>query len=105
MELSTSSVKKETLNYGFSIRPSSYFRAIQRQLNIELLLYPGVTYFIPWCEEDTILIPAEVPEVTGIAEIAEKPVVIEEDSISWLKLAESAFKFWDNKTDEIWNDL
>ncbi|MEW6457069.1 MAG: hypothetical protein AB1410_10205 [Acidobacteriota bacterium] len=105
MELSTSSIKKETLNYGFLIRPSSYFRAIQRQLNIELLLVPGITYSIPWCKEDTILIPAEIPEVIKTAKIAEEPVVIGEESINWLKLAESAFKFWDNETDEIWNDL
>ncbi len=105
MEFPTSTIRQETLNYGFSVQPSTYFRAIQRQLNVELLLSPGITYFIPWCKEDTILVPAEIPGATGTAEMAEKPVVLEGNSIHWLKLAESAFKFWDNEPDEIWNDL
>lgn len=105
MEFSTSTVKDETLNYGFSVHPSNYFRAIQRQLNVELLLSPGITYFIPWCKEDTILIPAEFPGIVGTAEVAEKPVIFDENSIHWLKLAESVFTFWDNEADEIWNNL
>lgn len=105
MKISTSTAKQETLNYGFSFQPSTYLRAYQRQLSVELLLSPGITYFIPWRKEDTILIPAEIPGETGTAEVVEKPVVLEENSIHWLKVAESAFKFWDNEVDEIWNDL
>jgi len=27
------------------------------------------------------------------------------ESMSWLKVAESSFNFWDNETDDVWNDV
>lgn len=27
------------------------------------------------------------------------------ESMNWLKVAESSFKFWDNETDDVWNDV
>ena len=34
-----------------------------------------------------------------------KKTQLPHESMNWLKVAESAFKFWDNETDDVWNDV
>jgi hypothetical protein len=105
MQFTTSGEGTETLYYGFSITPTTHVYAVEPQLNVELRLSPGVTYFIPWPRESMQFIPAGEHETTGVPAMAERHMGFDEDSRLWLKLAESAFRFWHNEADEIWSDL
>ncbi len=103
METITSTTR-ESMEYGFFINPSTYCKVVNIQSHDELLLTPGIQYFIPWNREDTEIVREEIAATGSVSPILPKPTV-DEDLLNWLKVAESAFKFWDNEVDEIWNNV
>ncbi len=109
MESSTACNEKLTENYGISITPSTPIQAVEADFRAHvsavLVLNPGVRYSMPRARERTEFIPAESEGVRTAAETWERSAAIEDDSRHWLRIAESAFKFWDNEADEIWNDV
>jgi len=109
----STSLTMETINYGFHIKPQNYCRVqLQQkeelflsQLKEELFLSPKVDYYLPWNKEEIIIIEEKPPNVTGRYEDTQPPLFQDPERMGWLKLAESAFKFWDNEADNIWDEL
>ena len=100
----TTFTETESLQYGFSIIPLDYCKVQNLQLNEELLLSPGIEYYIPWNIKATAVVTAEAPLVSGVCPAFQRSA-LDEESFNWLKIAEGAFKFWDNERDEVWNNV
>jgi len=102
--MSTSSAP-ETSTYGFHIKPRNYCRVLQQQLQEELLLTPGVDYYLPWNKDEITIIEVTRRNVTGEYMGIQPDFPEQVETLNWLQLAESAFKFWDNEIDDAWNNL
>lgn len=98
------STTKEFMEYGFLINPSTYCKVINLQSKEELLLSPGIQYYIPWDRKDVEIRREEVI-ITGDVHPASLGSIIEKESLNWLKIAEKSFRFWDNEVDNIWNNV
>ena len=108
--MTSTSAAKDKITYGFHIRVENYCRVRGPELpelEVRLLLFPGTDYYLPWLpwDREGVDLMAEEPNVTG-----RYPSVQETDPetlelLNWLKLAESAFKFWDNNQDDEWSNL
>ena len=102
--MTSTSTAKDKITYGFYIRNENYCRVIGRELPVELLLFPGTEYYLPWDREGVTVIE-EVPNITGRYPGLEETESERLELLNWLKLAESAFEFWDNEEDNEWSNL
>jgi len=102
--MTSTSTARDKITYGFYIRPENYCRIIQNVLQEGLLLIPGTEYYLPW-DRESITIMKEVPNVTERNPSIQEAQPEGLELFNWLKLAESAFKFWDNEEDDEWNNL
>lgn len=92
-----------SFEYGVIIKPTTYCKAINVIMNMELLLAPGIQYHLPWNKEDLKIINVDIQSTNKTENLQE--VKYDQESICWLKIAESSFEFWDNEIDEIWNNV
>mgnify|MGYP001156269018 CR=1 FL=1 len=103
MEMSTSTTKK-SMKYGFLMIPSTHCKVINVPSREELLLSPGIQYYIPWNRENIEVVRVE-NVATGSVYSVSPMSAMDEESFNWLKIAERSLRFWDNKIDDIWNNV
>jgi hypothetical protein len=95
---------QKSIAYGFILSPTSYCKVINIKSKEELLLAPGIQYYLPWNREDTQVIEVKVITTEEVSEMP-RMLAVDSESFNWLKVAERSFKFWDNEVDEVWNNV
>lgn len=100
------SMSKKSVAFGFSISPSTYCKVINLQSQEELILSPGIHYYIPWDKNSVRIVDLELESTkSSVIEETENIAIKDRELYGWLKLAEGAFKFWDNEIDDLWNNV
>ncbi|MCX5867532.1 MAG: hypothetical protein NT009_08695 [Proteobacteria bacterium] len=110
----STSLAQEIVNYGLHIRPTN-FRTVIRLAPYELQnelqtqsylaeLPPGVDYYLPWSVERMKIEQGDAPKTTVLYEENWFPSYENSESFNWLAVAESAFDFWNNEIDDVWNN-
>jgi hypothetical protein len=92
------------LNFGLDIQSCEILRFSPPESSCDVLLIPGFVFNLPWLQNsDADRLVMTPSNVTGKVSFPQPCLDLE--GIEWLKLAEPAFKFWDNAIDEIWNTV